>query len=520
MENITSLSSLIERDDIPTDAKTVIKSAIEQQKAEHEIAHRYKTLFDEIPIGLYRTTPEGEILDTNPHMVEMLGYDSLDELKKFDLEKEENHFHPSYPRSEFKQLMEKFGTVKGLEASWQKKDGSFIYVRENAKAIRDESGKVLYYEGSVEDISDKKEAEEELRQSEKRFRELVETSPDAIALADLKGKIMMVNNRSIQQLGYKEQELIGMNALELFTPENKKLAMEKMAETIKLGRLRNIELNMRRKDGSSVPVEMNTTLTYDDKGKPDGFMATIRNIIERKKAEKARKELEEKRDNFIWITSHELRTPITVLAGYIEILKRQYENLDPDNIAKIFTTMEKNIGRLEKLTMNVTTVSRIVHGDLEVKKQTTNLLEFLEEVVEPYHHLLGEQFEFIAPESPSITIEIDKNRIQQVIDNVLNNAIKNTHPEQRRIKFSIKDLRSNIEMIVSDNGAGIDSSNLTKIFDQFVSIETEYSITGTGIGLFLSLEIINAHGGTITAQSDGVGQGSQFIISLPKISVY
>ncbi|MFX0183814.1 MAG: PAS domain S-box protein [Candidatus Hodarchaeota archaeon] len=510
------MSSLIERDDIPTDAKNVVKRAIEQQKAKYEIAQRYKTLFNEIPIGLYRTTPEGKILDTNPHLIEMLGYDSLDELKKFDLEKEKDHFHPSYPRTEFKQLMEKFGTIKGLEASWRKKDGSFIYVRENAKAIRDESGKVLYYEGSVEDISDKKEAEEELRQSEKRFRELVETSPDAIALADLKGRIIMVNNRSIQQLGYEEQELIGMNALELFTLENKKIALEKMAETIKLGRLRNIELDMRRKDGSSVPVEMNTALTYNEKGKPDGFMATIRNIIERKKAEKMRKELEEKRDNFVWTTSHELRTPITVLAGYIDILKRQYETLDQVKVAKILTTMEKNIERLERLTMNVTTISRIIHGDLEVKKQTINLLEFLEEVVEPYQHLLGKQFEFIVPDSPSITIEIDKNRIQQVIDNILNNAIKNTHPKQRRIKFNVKDLKSNIEMIVSDNGAGIEPSNLTKIFDQFVSIETEYSVTGTGIGLYLSLEIINVHGGTIIAQSDGLGQGSQFIISIPK----
>lgn len=516
MENITSLSSLLERDDIPTEAKNIIKRAIEQQKVEYEITQRYQTLYNEVPIGLYRTTPEGEILDTNPHLVEMLGYNSLDELKKFDLEKEEDHFHPSYPRTEFKQRMEKFGTIKGLEASWQKKDGSFIYVRENAKAICDESGKVLYYEGSVEDISDKKEAEEELRQSEKRFRELVDTSPDAITLVDLKGKIMVVNNRSIQQLGYEEQELIGMNALELFTPDHKKIAIEKMAETIKLGRLRNIELNLRRKDGSSVPVEMNTALIYDDEGNPDGFMATIRNITERKKAEKMHKELEEKRDNFVWMTSHELRTPITVLAGYTDILKRQYETLDQDRVVKILATMAKNIERLERLAMNVTTESRIVRGDLEVNKQAINLLEFLEEVVEPYQHLLGNQFEFFAPDGASITIEMDKDRIQQVIDNILNNAIKNTHPKQRRIKFNVKDLPSNIEMIVSDNGAGIDSSNLTKIFDQFVSIETKYSVTGTGIGLFLSLEIVNAHGGTITAQSDGLGQGSQFIISLPK----
>ncbi|MHA1978227.1 MAG: PAS domain S-box protein [Candidatus Hodarchaeales archaeon] len=510
------MSSLLERADIPPDAKTIIKEAIEQEKVKNENTRRYQALYNEVPIGIYLTTPDGKILDSNPHLVELLGYSSLEELKAFDLEKEKDRFHPSYPRAEFRKQLEKEGTIKGLEASWQKKDGSFIYVRENAKIVRDELGNALYYEGSVEDISDKKEAEEELRQSEKRFKDLVDMSPDAIALADLEGNIIVVNNRSIQQLGYEERELIGMNALELISPENKEMALEKLTETLEVGRLSNIELVMTRKDGSSVPVEMNTATIYDDKGNPESFMATIRSIEERKKAEEVRIELEKRRDNFVWMTSHELRTPITVLSGYTEILKRQYRSIDYDQIVKILTTMANNIERLERLTRNVTTVSRIVRGVLEVNKKEIKLGTFLEEAVEPYNLLLGKQFEYFAPVSPSITIEMDKDRIQQVIDNILNNAIKNTHPEQRQIKLIVKELTSEIQVIISDNGAGIDSSNIKRIFDQFVSIETEYSVTGTGIGLFLSLEIVNAHEGSIIANSDGLSQGSQFIISLPK----
>ncbi len=111
---------------------------------------------------------------------------------------------------------------------------------------------------------------------------------------------------------------------------------------------------------------------------------------------------------------------------------------------------------------------------------------------------------------------IDKYRIQQVIDNILNNAIKNTHSKQRRIIMTVIDLPSDVEITITDNGAGIDPSNIQKIFDQFISIKTEYSVTGTGIGLFLSREIIIAHGGTITAHSDGIGHGSQFIITISK----
>lgn len=645
MENLSSLESLFEREDIPDDAKIIIKRSIAQQKAEREIAQRYRTLYKEVPIGLYRTTADGQILEANPYLVEMLGQKSLEDLKALDLEKDSDRFHPSYPRSEFKQRIEKDGIVRGLEASWQKKDGTFIYVRENAKAIRDDSGRIMYYEGSAEDITDKKtaedehikikarleylltsspvviyscvprgnypttfmsanikeilgykpsdfidnptfweskihpeeralivdnfkrisdtsyysevyrtkhkngtyhwmleeanlirnetgepieiigswtditerrEAEEQLRQSEKRFRELVETSPDAITLTDLEGKIIMINNRGINLLGYEKHELIGMNGFELISPKDRELALENLIKTLELGRMRNLEYIILRKDGSSFPVEMSSTVIYDDQGNPENLMATIRDITERKKAQEMRAELERSRDNFIWTTSHELRTPITVLAGYTDLLQKQFETLDRDQLERILKVMANNIDRLERLSTNVTMVSKIDRGMFEVTKKERNLFRFLKEAVEAYEHLLGEQFEFSARFDQSFTIEIDKERIQQVIDNIMNNAIKNTHPDHRKIEMTVIDRPSDIRIIITDNGAGIDPSNLTRIFDQFVSIETEYSATGTGIGLFLSREIMDAHGGTITAHSEGLNCGSKFIISLSK----
>ncbi|MFX0207657.1 MAG: PAS domain-containing protein [Candidatus Hodarchaeota archaeon] len=99
MEN--SLETLLERDDVPRDVKTIIKRAIEQQKIDHTITQRYQTLYQEVPIGLYRTTPDGQILESNPCLVDMLGYKSLEDLITLDLEKESERFHPSYPRAEF-----------------------------------------------------------------------------------------------------------------------------------------------------------------------------------------------------------------------------------------------------------------------------------------------------------------------------------------------------------------------------------------------------------------------------------
>ncbi|MFX0172577.1 MAG: PAS domain S-box protein [Candidatus Hodarchaeota archaeon] len=764
MEKNYKLQSLLKRKDIPDDAKTIIKHSLAEQEEERREAHRYRTLYDEVPIGLYRTTPDGKILASNPYLTEILRYDSFEDIQKIDLEKK--GFLPTYPRSEFKRKLEESGIITGLESIWKRKDNSLIYVRENAKAIRDESGNIIYYEGSVEDITEQKKAEEKLYRSEKRFRELVETSPDGITLTDLTGQILMINNQGIKIMGYHEQELISMNCFDLLVPEDRDRALENMLKTLKLGKIEGLECKIIRKDGSHIPVEMNTTVIYDDDGNPHNFMATIRDITERRQTEEAlrssearwralvdhapdiiltvdrkgkilfinnppaglsrekalgtsvydyvepqyrevvqhsikgvfqtglptdyeiaargphgrvswyatrlgplirngevqavtlitrditdqknaadalraerdqaqlyldvvgtiivaidknqevslinkkgceilgyneeqilgknwfdnflphrlrngvkdvfnqlivgeiqpvkffenpiltkkgeertiawynvvlrndkgdiigtlssgeditekkqledvRNELEKRRENFIWMTSHELRTPITVILGYTEFLQKYFEELDRNRIERILKVMRNNVDRLERLTTDVAMISKIEQGFLEIDKKELELDDFLKEAVETYKHLLGKQFIFNPPTESSVTLEIDKDRIQQVIDNILNNAIKNTSPKNRQISMDVKVFPNEIQITITDNGAGIHPENLERIFEQFLSIETEYSAIGTGIGLFISRQIISAHDGIITAHSDGIGHGAKFTILLP-----
>ena len=128
----------------------------------------FRNLFENSTVGLYRTTPDGKILLANPTLIHMLGYDSFEELAKRNLEKD--GFEPGYKRQEFKRLVENGKFIQGLEITWKKKDGSDIVVRESAKAIRDTSGKVHYYEGTVEDVTQRKRAEEQLQRSSKELR--------------------------------------------------------------------------------------------------------------------------------------------------------------------------------------------------------------------------------------------------------------------------------------------------------------------------------------------------------------
>ena len=126
-----------------------------------ESQQRFKSIFENAPIGFYRTTPDGQILDANPALIQMLGYASFEELSAVNLETHD--YHPEYPRHRFRKLIERDGEIKGMESFWKRPDNTLAYIRENARAVRDAGGKIVCFEGTVEDISDQKQAEEQIR---------------------------------------------------------------------------------------------------------------------------------------------------------------------------------------------------------------------------------------------------------------------------------------------------------------------------------------------------------------------
>jgi PAS domain S-box-containing protein len=145
----------------------------ERKRAEdalHESEERFRTLFENATVGIYRTTPDGRILMANPMLIRMLGFETFEELAKRNLEEE--GFEPQYSRAMFRKQIEQQGVIEGLEAAWRKHDGSLAFIRESARAIRDHDGCVMYYDGIVEDISDRKRAEEELHRTQRELRAL------------------------------------------------------------------------------------------------------------------------------------------------------------------------------------------------------------------------------------------------------------------------------------------------------------------------------------------------------------
>ena len=187
----------------------------EERLAESE--ERFRSLFENATIGLYRTSPGGRIIMANPTLVKMLGYSDFKQLSLRNLKK--TGFEPSYSRAQFIRRIEKEGEIRGLEAIWKRADGTFIYVRESATAIRDEDGRVLYFEGTVEDITQRKRAEQVLEESERRFRTIIETAQEAIFLKDRDSRYTLVNPAMAALFGVPAADVIGRTDAELFERE-------------------------------------------------------------------------------------------------------------------------------------------------------------------------------------------------------------------------------------------------------------------------------------------------------------
>jgi PAS domain S-box-containing protein len=267
-------------------AACVLQDVTEKNKqtAEALLAseERLRSLYENATVGLYRTTPEGRILLANPSLVKMLGYSSFAELAERNLEEE--GFEPGYERADFKSRLAQEGEVRGIESSWTRKDGAAIFVRESAKAIRDTEGKIAYYEGTVEDISERKQAEEALRGSEERYRMLFERGIAGVALTSLEGEILDCNETWAHLLGYENAgERRGRSIREHYVRPGDREAV--LVEYGRTGVLSNREVEFRRKDGSVIWVLSSGIVVKGESGPV--IQSTIVDITAQKRAEEA-----------------------------------------------------------------------------------------------------------------------------------------------------------------------------------------------------------------------------------------
>jgi PAS domain S-box-containing protein len=276
--------------------QSTVRDITERKKAEEALSKsekQYRNLFENASVGIYRTTPDGCILEANPALVRMLGYSSFEELAQRNLEKE--GYRRGHRRSEFKKRMEQDGQVIGLESAWVRKDGTTLRVRENATAVRDDSGNILYYEGTVEDITEYKKAEEQIRESEQRYRNMIELAPEGIATMNLKGVVTSCNTAFSTLTGFSKDELVGKHFRKLPTLRARDIpAYAKIFSSVIRGKVTGpVEFTWVRKDGSIRQGEAHVSLMKKG-NRIVGLQGIASDITERKKAEEMLRLSEEK----------------------------------------------------------------------------------------------------------------------------------------------------------------------------------------------------------------------------------
>jgi len=275
----------------PCNLSTIV-NITERRKAEEELREseeRFRSLYENVSIGIYRTTLDGRILMANPAMINMLGFDSFEQLTQRNLELE--GYEPGHPRSEFLETIEKQGKVVGMESAWQQRNGKTLFVRENANAIRDAQGRILYYDGTVEDITDRKKTEEALRDSEERFSKSFRSSPISFIIADIEdGKIIEVNDAFTTISGFTREEAIGMTTINLgiWVHEHDR---DRIVDSLRKGNaVLHQETQLRAKDGKVQIVVLSAQIIK--LGNRNCIISSIEDITERKHAEEALRESE------------------------------------------------------------------------------------------------------------------------------------------------------------------------------------------------------------------------------------
>jgi PAS domain S-box-containing protein len=478
------------------------------ERALQESEERYRSLYENIPIGLYRTTPDGKVLLSNPALLNMLGYSSGKEFRDRNLES--GFYEPNYSRKDFVAIMEKYDEIKGYESPWTKRDGSQIFLRENAKVIRDEHNNVQYYEGSVEDITEHKRNEEKIKKSELQFRLIWEKSFDGMLLIDKNGIIIMVNYAFCYMAEKTKSEIEGYPVSILYVPEQHKEILNAIIFQFKT---KNIQSHEERElelwNGKKKWFELSNSFIELDND--EIFLLSIfRDITERKNAEADKLRLQNLESLGILTGGilHDFRNILTVIKGQASILDIKIKD---EKIRKSVLSITEAANTAVRLTNQLYNFAK---GELP-NKSLVLINNLLEEISSAFSGDPNIKFKF---DFEGISwAEVDSLQMKQAINNIIINA-RESMPKGGVIRISTEmareDDKTYLKIKITDSGCGIPEENISRIFDPYFTTKIRDNKKGSGLGLSISHSIIKNHGGKINVFSK-IESGTTFEICIP-----
>ena len=390
-------------------------------------------------------------------------------------------------------------------------------------------GSVVGWIASISDISDRKDTEKALRQ----FAAIVESTDDAIIGMDLNGLITSWNNAARELYGYSAEEVIGRNVSILIPPEHFRDERQILTKIRGGERLVHYETIRMAKDGRRIAVSLTVSPIQDASGVLIGASKIARNITERRRVEAEREELLRRehearaeaevanrvKDEFLANLSHELRTPLNAIVGWSSMLCNN--QLTPDETQRAVEIINRNAKAQTQLIESVLDVSRIVSGKMQFDSRPVEVEKVVESAIDSMRPAAdAKNIKFRVHVSSNIApVSGDFNRLQQIVWNLLSNAVKFS-PSGAEIDVQLKTVAGLVQIVIKDNGQGISADFLPHVFERFRQgdASTTKKFGGLGLGLAIVRHLVELHGGSVQAESQGEGKGSTFTVTLPTMS--
>jgi PAS domain S-box-containing protein len=383
-------------------------------------------------------------------------------------------------------------------------------------------GSPAFVGGMAIDITDRLRAEEVLAESEQRFRQLAENIKEVFWMADPQTtEILYISPAYEQVWGRSCQSLFEQprSFLDAVHPEDRERVRFAALEKHSRGEATDEEYRVVRPEGSVRWVRDRAFPVRDANGQVYRMVGIAEDITEKKRAEEELKEDDRRKDEFLAMLAHELRNPLAPIRNALHIMKQP--RVERAVVERVQEMMERQVQHMTRMVDDLLDVSRITRGKIELRKEVVDLASVVSRTVEVIRPLIEDRHQELTVDLPPKPLRLgaDPTRLEQVLANLLNNAAKYTD-HGGHIGLSARQDGSELVLRVKDTGVGVAADMLARIFEPFVQSDRmlHHSQGGLGIGLTLVRSLVEMHGGTVTAHSEGPGKGSEFIVRLPAFS--
>ncbi len=504
-----------------------IRDITPQKRAQQQLIEsekKYRNLFENAPVGIFQTNSKGQVLLVNIEMARMLGFKTTREAMDFYYDLGKQLYTDPRRRKEFIQILQKHGEVEDFEFEAKHKSGKIIWLNMNARLVKKLKDQSFIIEGFTSNITKRKLAENALKEQKILFETMFHSITDGIVITNTKREILLANKGIEKTFGYKTNQIIGKCTDMLYANEHE---FDKTGEEIFNNHANSQEeffiTQYRHKNNTIFPGETFGAKLFDANGSWIGNLGIIRDISERQsfihQLEVAKEKAEESdrlKSSFLANMSHEIRTPMNGILGFSRMLLTRKLNVQKqEQYAQIIIDNSK---QLLTIVNDILDISMIEAGQLKLLIKSVNINELIDQLhifYRPQAKKRGVQLKTSkALEEHESIIQTDHMRLRQVLNNLINNAVKFT--EQGHIEFGYEREANYLRFFVKDTGIGIAPDLLQEMFERFRQEELEDSrkMGGNGLGLAISKKLVEMLGGQIGVNSVK-GEGSEFYFTIP-----